>query len=240
MYMLFFRKKEKKAPFVTAVIAAGGSSTRMGGENKLLMELDDRSVLAHTLLAFERCSSISEIIISAKSDMIVPYSNLAAELGIKKLKCVVAGGNTRCESVYAGACQASPESKYIAVHDGARPLIRPEEIVQVCEKAIVYSAAAAAVPVKDTIKLVEDNRIKETVDRSSLVAMQTPQVADKALLLSALKNALDLGLNVTDECMALEAMHVKPVIVTCSYENIKITTPEDILFARAVLAQREE
>ena len=70
--------------------------------------------------------------------------------------------------------------------------------------------------------------------------MQTPQVADKALLLSALKNALDLGLNVTDECMALEAMHVKPVIVTCSYENIKITTPEDILFARAVLAQREE
>lgn len=238
--MLFFRKKEKKPPFVTAVIAAGGSSSRMGGENKLLMELDDRCVLAHTLLAFERCPSIAEIVISARSDMIVPYSNLAAELGIKKLKCVVSGGSTRCESVYAGACQASAEAQYIAVHDGARPLVRPDEITAVCEKAVIYSAAAAAVPVKDTIKRVEEGRIQSTVDRSNLFAMQTPQIADKALMLSALKNALDQGLNVTDECMALEAMHVRPAIVTCSYENIKITTPEDIVFARAVLAQRED
>ncbi len=237
--MLFFRKKEKKPPFVTAVIAAGGSSSRMGGENKLLMELDNYSVLAHTLLAFEHCPTIAEIIISARSDMIVPYSNLAAELGIEKLKCVVTGGGTRCESVYAGACQASSEAKYIAVHDGARPLVRPEEITAVCEKAFVYTAAAAAVPVKDTIKRVEDNRIQETVDRSNLFAMQTPQVADKALMLSALKNALDKDLNVTDECMALEAIHIRPAIVTCSYENIKITTPEDIVFAQAVLARRE-
>ncbi len=238
--MFFFRKKEKKKPFVTAVIAAGGSSSRMGGENKLLMELDDRSVLAHTLLAFQRCPTISEIIISARNDMIIPYSNLAAELGIDKLKCVVAGGSTRCESVFAGACQASPQAKFIAVHDAARPLIRPEEITAVCEKAFEYTAAAAAVPVKDTIKRVEDGRILDTVDRSQLCAMQTPQVADRALLLSALKNALDRGLNVTDECMALEAIYVRPAVVTCSYENIKITTPEDILFARAVLAERED
>lgn len=237
--MLFFRKKEKKQPFVTAVIAAGGSSTRMGGENKLLMELDEHSVLAHTLLAFENCPSISEIILSARSDMIVPYSNLAADLGIQKLKTVVAGGSTRCESVYRGACQASEQAKYIAVHDGARPLVRPEEIKAVCEKAFTYAAAAAAVPVKDTIKRVEDGRILETVDRSQLCAMQTPQIADKALMLSALKNALDKNLNVTDECMALEAIHVRPAVVICSYENIKITTPEDILFARAVLAERE-
>lgn len=237
--MLFFRKKEKKTPFVTAVIAAGGSSTRMGGENKLLMEIDTHSVLAHTLLAFEQCPLISEIIISARSDMIVPYSNLAACLGIQKLKTVVSGGDTRCESVYRGACQASEKAQYIAVHDGARPLIRPEEITAVCEKAFVYTAAAAAVPVKDTIKRVEDGRIMETVDRSQLCAMQTPQIADKALMLSALKNALDKNLNVTDECMALEAIHVRPAVVICSYENIKITTPEDIVFARAVLAERE-
>lgn len=237
--MFFFRKKEKKTPFVTAVIAAGGSSTRMGGENKLLMELDDSSVLAHTLLTFQHCSTVSEIIIAARNDMIVPYSNLAAELGIDKLKCVVAGGSTRCESVYAGACQASSQAKYIAVHDAARPLIRPEEITAVCKKAFEYTAAAAAVPVKDTIKRVVDGRIQETIDRTQLCAMQTPQVADRALLLSALKHALDHNLNITDECMALEAIHVRPAVVMCSYENIKITTPEDILFARAVLAERE-
>ena len=237
--MFFFRKKEKKKPFVTAVIAAGGSSARMGGENKLLMELDDRCVLAHTLQAFQNCPLISEIVIAARSDMIVPYADLASELGIDKLKCVTAGGNTRCESVYHGACQASPQAEYIAVHDGARPLVRPEEIAAVCEKAFNFTAAAAAVKVKDTIKRVEEGRILETVDRSQLCAMQTPQVADKALMLSALKNALDKNLNVTDECMALEAIHVRPAVVMCSYENIKITTPEDILFARAVLAERE-
>lgn len=237
--MLFFRKKEKKPPFVTAVIAAGGSSTRMGGENKLLIELDHYPVLAHTLLAFERCPAISEIIVAARSDMIIPYSNLAAELKLQKLKCVVEGGKTRTESVYFGACQASEAAQYIAVHDGARPLIRAEEIASVCEQAFVFTAAAAAVPVKDTIKRVEDGRILETVDRSQLYAMQTPQIADKALLLSALKNALDHGLNTTDECMALEAIHVRPAVVSCSYENIKITTPEDILFAKAILAERE-
>ena len=188
--MFFFRKKEKKVPFVSAVIAASGSSTRMGGENKLLMDIGEQPVLAHTLLAFENCPTISEIIIAARSDMIIPYSNLASELGISKLKVVV-------------------------------------------------TAAAAAVPVKDTIKIVEDGRVLETVDRSRLWAMQTPQIADRALLLSALKNAIDTGLNATDECMALEAIHVRPAIVMCSYENIKITTPEDVLFARAILAQRE-
>ena len=238
--MFFFRKREKKMPFVSAVIAASGSSTRMGGENKLLMEIGEQSVLAHTLLAFQNCSMISEIVIAARGDMIIPYSNLATELGIDKLKVVVAGGKTRCESVYAGARQVSDRADYIAVHDGARPLIRPEEIVSVCEKAFTYTAAAAAVPVKDTIKIVEDGRISETVDRSRLWAMQTPQVADRALLMSALKNAIDQNLNATDECMALEAIHVKPAIVMCSYENIKITTPEDVLFARAILAQREE
>ena len=237
--MFFFRKKEKKVPFVSAVIAASGSSTRMGGENKLLMDIGEQPVLAHTLLAFENCPTISEIIIAARSDMIIPYSNLASELGISKLKVVVAGGSTRCESVYSGACQVSDQAKYIAVHDGARPLIRPEEITAICEKAFTYTAAAAAVPVKDTIKIVEDGRVLETVDRSRLWAMQTPQIADRALLLSALKNAIDTGLNATDECMALEAIHVRPAIVMCSYENIKITTPEDVLFAHAILAQRE-
>lgn len=236
--MFSFRKKEKKPPFVTGVIAAGGSSSRMGGQNKLLMELDGLPVLAHTLLAFERCDLIREIVIAARGDLIVEYSNLAAALSISKLKCVMEGGASRTESVYRAACQASSEAEYLAVHDGARPLVRPEEIAAVCQAAFETTCAAAGVPVKDTIKRVQGGKILATVDRAQLYAAQTPQVADKALLLAALKKALEEQLPVTDECMALEHMEIHPAMVTCSYENIKITTPEDLAFAEVILNTR--
>lgn len=237
--MALFRKKKTAPPFVTAVIAAGGSSQRMGGENKLLMEVGGVPVLAHTLLAFEHCESISEIVVAAKGDAVVTYSNLAAAFGIHKLKCVVEGGASRAESVYRAACQASDAAQYLAVHDGARPLIQAEEITAVCDAAFACGSAAAAVPIKDTVKRVENGKIAATIDRSQLYAAQTPQTAEKGVLLAALKRVLDEKIPVTDECMALEYLNIHPQAVVCSYENIKITTPEDLIFAESILNKRE-
>jgi len=233
-----FRKKKKEKPFVTAVVAAGGSSSRMGGENKLLCEIGEAPVLVHTLRAFQQCEIIDEIVMAAREDMVVEYSNLAAAWGITKLTKVVAGGVNRAESVYKAACQASDSCAYLAVHDGARPLITPEEITAVCQKAFDVVCAAAMVPVKDTIKRVCDGFVAETVDRSTLYAAQTPQVADKALLLAALQQAIQQQIPITDECMALELLGKRPAVVVCSYENIKITTPEDLLYAEMVLVKR--
>ena len=236
-----FGKKKKAPPFVTAIIPAAGASRRMGGGNKLLMELEGVPVLGRTLLALESCSIIREIIIAASEDNIVTYAELGKTLGVTKLTKVVKGGDTRQESVYKAALEADEQAKYLAVHDGARPLVTPEVVENACKGAFLHTCAAAGVKVHDTIKRVDStDHIAETVDRECLRAMQTPQVADKNLLLAALKSALDQGITVTDECAALELLGARPVITEGSFENIKITTPVDLQFARAVLEGREQ
>jgi len=236
-----FGKKKKAPPFVTAIIPAAGASRRMGGGNKLLMELEGVPVLGRTLLALESCPIIREIIIAASEDNIVTYAELGKTLGVTKLTKVVKGGDTRQESVYKAALEADEQAKYLAVHDGARPLVTPEVVENACKGAFLHTCAAAGVKVHDTIKRVDStDHIAETVDRECLRAMQTPQVADKNLLLAALKSALDQGITVTDECAALELLGARPVITEGSFENIKITTPVDLQFARAVLEGREQ
>lgn len=235
-----FGKKKKEPPFVTAIIPAAGASRRMGGGNKLLMELEGVPVLGRTLLALEGCDIIREIIIAAGEDTIVTYAELGKTLGITKLTKVVKGGATRQESVYKAALEADERAEYLAVHDGARPLVTPEVVENVCKGAFLHTCAAAGVAVHDTIKQVDHSgHVEQTVDRETLRAMQTPQAADKNLLLAALKNALDQGITVTDECAALERLGARPVITEGSFENIKITTPVDLRFARAVLEGRE-
>ena len=236
-----FGKKKKAPPFVTAIIPAAGASRRMGCGNKLLMELEGVPVLGRTLLALESCPIIREIIIAASEDNIVTYAELGKALGVTKLTKVVKGGDTRQESVYKAALEAHEQAKYLAVHDGARPLVTPEVVENACKGAFLHTCAAAGVKVHDTIKRVDStDHIAETVDRECLRAMQTPQVADKNLLLAALKSALDQGITVTDECAALELLGARPVITEGSFENIKITTPVDLQFARAVLEGREQ
>ena len=236
-----FGKKKKAPPFVTAIIPAAGASRRMGGGNKLLMELEGVPVLGRTLLALEHCEIIREIIIAASEDNIVTYAELGKNLGITKLTKVVKGGDTRQESVYKAALEADQQAKYLAVHDGARPLVTAEVVENACKGAFLHTCAAAGVKVHDTIKKVDSSdHVEQTMDRECLRAMQTPQVADKNLLLAALKNALDQGIAVTDECAALELLGARPVITEGSFENIKITTPVDLQFARAVLEGREQ
>ena len=235
----FLRKKKASRPFVSAIIAAGGSSARMGGDNKLLLELGGLPVLARAMLAFELCPAIDEIVLVAREDLVVEYANLAREAGIGKLTQAVSGGNSRLMSVYRGMAAISPRAQFVAVHDGARPCIRPEEVERVCAAAIEASAAVAVAPVTDTVKRARGASIVGTEDRESLVCAQTPQVADRDLLYAALERAIAMQPPVTDESMALEQMGVQPRAVMLGRDNIKITTREDWLLASLILDERE-
>lgn len=222
-------------PFVSAIIVAAGNSTRMGS-NKQLLTLGDRPVIAHTLLAFERCESIDEIVLVTRAEDVETLRTIAEENGITKLTAVVSGGAERQDSVANGVAACDGRAAYFAIHDGARPLITPETIVSVIEAARKDGAAAAAVRVKDTVKVADVHGfIVDTPDRATLWNVQTPQIFEKALYLDALEKARQSGLAVTDDCRLAEAAGYPVKLVEGSYANIKITTPEDIRIAEGWL-----
>lgn len=238
--MLGKRKKKPALPAVCAVIVAAGSSRRMGGENKLLLPLDDAPVLAHTLSAFEKCAAIRDIVLVCREQDILPYSDLARAFGISKLRTVTRGGDSRTASVLAGITAAPEDTGLVAVHDGARPLVSEAVITEAVYAAAEYGAAAPVVPVKDSIKRIQDGNIAADVPRDTLAAVQTPQVFDRALLTRALQTAARENRSFTDDCAAVEAMGQAVRATHGSYENIKITTPEDILVAEAFLHREED
>ena len=238
--MLGKRKKKPALPAVCAVIVAAGSSRRMGGENKLLLPLDDAPVLAHTLSAFEKCAAIRDIVLVCREQDILPYSDLARAFGISKLRTVTRGGDSRTASVLAGITAAPEDTGLVAVHDGARPLVSEAVITEAVYAAAEYGAAAPVVPVKDSIKRIQDGNIAADVPRDTLAAVQTPQVFDRALLTRALETAARDNRSFTDDCAAVEAMGQAVHATHGSYENIKITTPEDILVAEAFLHREED
>ncbi len=230
--------KKKESPFVSAVIAAGGSSSRMGGENKLLAEIGGMPVLARTMLAFQLHEMIDEIVVVARSDMLLTYAKMADTYGITKTTQVVAGGDSRAESVYKGLAACSTKAAYVLIHDGARPLVPAEVITRVIEGCQASTCASAAVPVTDTVRRFNRGTgLYELVPREDLRAMQTPQGGDRKLLTAALQNCVDKKLAVTDDHEALVAMGANPALVEGSYRNIKITTPEDLAIAAALLEE---
>ena len=237
--MLGKRKKKPALPAVCAVIVAAGSSRRMGGENKLLLPLAGAPVLAHTLSAFEKCAAIRDIVLVCREQDILPYTELAKSFGISKLRTVTRGGDSRTASVLAGITAAPEDAALVAVHDGARPLVSEAVITEAVYAAAVCGAAAPVVPVKDSIKRIEDGRIAADVPRDTLAAVQTPQVFSRAVLTRALQAAARENRTFTDDCAAVEAMGQAVRATHGSYENLKITTPEDILVAEALL-QKEE
>ncbi|MBE6949158.1 MAG: 2-C-methyl-D-erythritol 4-phosphate cytidylyltransferase [Ruminococcaceae bacterium] len=241
MVKLFKRKqKEEERIFCTAVVPAAGSSTRMGGINKIFAELDGIPVLIRTLMALESCEDIREIIVVTRDTDIPMAASLCKEYGIEKVTKIVCGGAVRAESVYNGVREASPEARLIAVHDGARPFITPALVGGVIKAAAKYNAAAPGVRVKDTVKVVKNGRVIDTPNRDTLYAIQTPQIFDADLLKGALTNAVNKALPITDDCMAVEAVGAEVRIVQGSYDNIKITTPEDIYTGMAILAAGKE
>ena len=234
------RKKKSVPAAVCAVIVAAGSSQRMGGENKLLLELAGVPVLTHTLAAFEKCAAIRDIVLVCREQDILPYTELARAAGIEKLRTVTRGGDSRTASVLAGISAAPADTVLVAVHDGARPLVSEAVIAEAVYAAAETGAAAPVVPVKDSIKRIEGGCIAADVPRDTLAAVQTPQVFRRETLLRALNDAVRQGRPFTDDCAAVEAMGQAVAATHGSYENIKITTPEDLLIAEAFLQKGAE
>lgn len=240
--MSFFKKfRDAQRPRCTALVAAAGSSTRMGGINKLLQPLDGIPVLVRSLTALQLAQRVDEIVVAVREEDLVEVSQLCRTYGIEKCSKVIRGGESRTHSVLLAALEAGEDSQLLAVHDGARPLAGPELIDQVIAEAARGGAAAPAVPVKDTVKTVRgDGTVEQTLDRSLLRAVQTPQVFERDLLKAALQSALEKGVPVTDDCAAVERLGKRVYLVEGDEENIKITTPLDLILAEAILQAREE
>lgn len=232
------RRKEAQPPCCAAVVPAAGSSTRMG-QDKLFASLGGVPVLVHTLRALESCPSVGAIIVVTRPDHLVEVGKLCREAALSKVSKVVSGGATRTESVLAGVNAVGEEYPIIAIHDGARPLVSREVVEAAIAAAASGSAAAPAVPVKDTVKEAERGIVTATPDRSRLFAVQTPQVFDGDLIRTALTRAVEDGISLTDDCAAVERMGVPVALTQGSYTNLKITTPEDLAVAEALLEWRE-
>lgn len=228
-------RRASDAGKVSVVIAAGGSSQRMGFD-KLTAELCGLPVLIHTMNAFEDCGLIDEMVVVTREEHIPSLLTDAKYWGFKKLRSIVKGGATRQQSVYAGVCACSADAQYICIHDGARPLVTDAVIAAAVEAAVRYGAATAAVPVKDTIKRRKGDFVAETLPRGMLMQIQTPQVFKKALYLQAFSQS---GQEYSDDCQLIESLGAPVALSPGDYQNIKLTTEDDFILAEAFLMQRE-
>ena len=211
----------------------------MEGIDKVLTTLGDLPVLVHTLRVFQECPDLDEIVVVAREDRMVEVSALCQDFAFTKVKKVVKGGRERIHSVQAGLMEVREDAELIAIHDGARPLLPPEVLEEVLKKAAQTGAAAPSVPITDTVKRAEDNLAVETVDRSALFAVQTPQVFQADLIRAAVNKALADGVVLTDDCAAVERLGMKVSLTRGSRENLKLTTPFDLIVGEAVLSARE-
>ncbi len=240
---MFGRKKQSdiiERPKVYAVIPAAGTSRRMGGGNKLLLHVGGQPILRHTLAAFDCCDSIDGIVLSCREDQQEDYRQLCQTWDIEKPVIVTVGGETRAHSVYQGVLACPPDTGYVAIHDAARPFIRPELITQAVEIARRDSAAALAVAVKDSIKRVKKGRMVENIERDSIVSVQTPQCFDIDLIRAALCRVITDGIAVTDDCGAVEVLGQPTTVVPGDYNNIKITTQEDLILGEQIWKEQHE
>lgn len=212
-----------------AVIVAAGSASRMGGIDKVMAPLKGEPMIVHTVRAFQNADVIKEIVVVTRQELIVPIMGLCKNFS--KVKAVVAGGENRQMSVQSGLNALSGRVRLAAIHDGARPLVSGAVIDRTVRAAHAYGAAAPAIPVKDTIKRVQGGVVLDTPDRSTLCAVQTPQVFDFDLLRGALKKALQDNLPITDDCSAVESMGFSVKTVDGEERNLKVTTPIDLKIA---------
>lgn len=220
-----------------AVILGAGSGTRMKSEkNKMLLDICDKTVIERSVENFLNLSDVDEIIVTVREQDVDEFSKLLTDERIS----FVIGGSTRQQSV-KNAIETIDDAELVIIHDGARPLVLEEDIDSAIKAAYEFGSAALAVPVKDTVKVVDKNGfVISTPDRSTLFAVQTPQIFKFDLYKSALEKATADGREFTDDCQLLEYSEQKVKLVVGSYENIKITTPEDIAVAEGILSKRAE
>lgn len=223
------------------IIPAAGQGKRMGaGKNKLLLTLEGVPILIHTLRVFEADAECSGIILAISPSDEQQFKSLLKEYGIHKVSSLVAGGKERQDSVYNGLRTVHSLDGIVLVHDAARPFIKTEIIHKLVEAASKDGGAIVAVPVKDTIKKAENSMVSETVERSSLWAVQTPQAFRASVLLEAHNKAIREQFIGTDESSLVERIPHRVSIIEGDYDNIKLTTPEDLYFAQAILRKRKE
>lgn len=223
-----------------AVVAAAGRSTRMGeGASKQFVPLLGIPAVVRTLLAFERAETVGSAVVVCRAEDREELGRCIARYRIWKVAAVLAGGETRQESVAAGIAALPAGVGYVAVHDGARPLVTPEEIDACVRDAFKTGASALGTPLKDTVKRVDASFcVVSTPERDGLWAVQTPQVFELGLYRRALDRARADGADLTDDCQLVERLGVRVHLCRGSYGNIKLTTPEDIPVAEAILKSR--
>lgn len=238
--LLSIFKRRKTGLNCSAVVVAAGTASRMQGIDKVLAPLGDIPILVRTLRVFQQHPDIAEIVVVTREDLLVEISRLCKDYSLDKASKIVVGGSERMLSVRAGLREVDREAQLIAIHDGARPFLSQQVLDEVLRQAAASGAAAPAIPVNDTIKRAENGIVVETVDRSTLWAVQTPQVFQADLIRAAVEKAVtDLAV-ITDDCSAVERLGMKVVLTTGHRENIKVTTPFDMLLGEAILAQRGE
>ncbi len=211
----------------SAVIVAGGTGSRMG-RPKQLLPVGGVPVVVRSIEAFKQCPCVREIIV------VTPEENRPVIEQFVSAVRFAAPGATRLISVQNGFAQVSAQTDVVAVHDGARPLVRPQDITACLQAAYAHQAAVLSVPVKDTIKTVHAGQVVNTPDRSTLWAAQTPQCYRREVLARALEKFGHLQ-EATDESQLVEKLGVAVQVVESSYQNFKITTPQDLLFAEALV-----
>lgn len=235
---IFEGKENEQKSYVTAIIVAAGNSSRMGqNSSKQLYNLCGIPVLIRTLLAFENAQTVDEVIVVARQEDILQISDLVNGYEIQKVNHIVKGAGTRQQSVICGLRELNELTQFIVIHDGARPLVLPEMIDMTVHKAMEHRACAIGVRVKDTLKVVDANGfIAQTPLRSSLWAVQTPQTFDIQVYKAAIEAARIDNVDLTDDCQLVERLNLPVFMVEGDYKNIKITTPEDICIAEAILS----
>ena len=231
-------RKEGERAFCTAVIVAAGSSQRMGSD-KIFAALGGWPVLVRSVRAFEASELVDEIIIVTREEKLQMVAELVKKYELNKVSKVILGGKTRVESCLAGVSEADHRAELIAIHDGARPLVTQRIIRDTVRAAEEFYAAVPVVRSTDTLKLLDEKGVVAgTVDRETIYRVQTPQVFRADLIKGALTEAMKRGLPVTDDCSAMELMGVKTHTVEGDEDNIKLTTPRDMVVAEAILKDR--
>lgn len=236
--IVLFGKGDTNNVSVGVVIPAAGLGKRMGTkESKQFLELDGQPILLHTLFLFEQHPEITEIVLAVREEEQERVLQMVTDAGIRKATKIVVGGKERQDSVYQGllAC----ESEYVLVHDAVRPFVEPELLQQLIAVVREKEAAVLAVPSKDTIKEVHEGVVTNTPERAFLWNVQTPQAFRRSLLIEANHHAEQQQLAVTDDASIVEYYGYPVTVVMGNYHNIKITTTEDLIYAKAILDSRQ-
>lgn len=224
-----------------AIIVAAGKSKRMKSNvNKVLLHILNKPMIYYTLKVFQKCSLIDEIVVVTQRSDIEKINKVKQEYNFDKIQKIVEGGKERQDSVHNGLISLKnvKNDDIIIVHNGSNPLVKEVEIVRCIDAAKKYGAAVAGFPLKDTIKKIKNGFVEKTIGRTDVYQVQTPQAIKYGLFVGVFQNAKNKKLRFTDDVSLVEALGKKVKLVSCSYENVKITTREDLEIAEGILMNR--